>query len=551
MLKSILWSQQVYNYHHYNRVIYYLQKIPGLGMLFSDDLYRLKGKGSLTAVLNLLWTFFSQIFRKSLYFFFIFIHTEIIVLALADGPGIDLDVFSSFVFSLMILGLFTGSWYKIYVPNPNDPLDKLMVGQLGQEANLHMANRLIRYHGQFFIFYGGVLSVAFILFDQPAWQALALTLLLLGVRLLTQRLMFSLFRSRLHRPLPLWWTVMGVSSILGLGLLAYSLFNVDVSSVTPYLLGWPALFVGLFATVGAIGLLSTYPDYSSLLNQLMNDSQMKKASQTAAELKRSQVSLKEGGIRLKDQPASRYEDLEGVAYINVIFFDRLGHLLTATRRKYVLGLTIGLAIFLSMVFVLIFVFGDGTALPAQEVESFFSGPIFAVLIYFGLILSIGEKYVNFCFYNMDRYLMKHHFYRQPDVLLASIGFRFRKAMQLNLPILLVSILGLSVLYVMVGGRSFVPLLLTWLATLVVISFFNLHALYMYYLIQPYNEKMDVVSPIYKLSNFIIFMVPIILINNVGRVSVLFLVALLVFMALYSVAGWFAVRHLAPKTFKLK
>jgi|GEM_PF-1301973 len=117
-------------------------------------------------------------------------------------------------------------------------------------------------------------------------------------------------------------------------------------------------------------------------------------------------------------------------------------------------------------------------------------PIFVFVAY---TLSIGRQATAAMFSNCDVTMLKYKFYREKSVIISNFYVRLKKIMRLNLPIFLPLFAAILLIdeYIHAGAQSVFTLprvLITFAAVAVIWLFFSFHDLFVYYVLQPYNEE---------------------------------------------------------------
>ncbi|HHW4958020.1 TPA: hypothetical protein ACU0L5_002172, partial [Streptococcus suis] len=133
-------------------------------------------------------------------------------------------------------------------------------------------------------------------------------------------------------------------------------------------------------------------------------------------------------------------------------------------------------------------------------------------------------------------------------IIAGFNYRFLQTCKLNL--IFATCLFLAI---MVLGRfafSLETILLTALLLLSLTALFSFHDLFIYYILQPFTNDMDVVNPLYKFLSGALYWVAYLNTRiNVGSHTYILLVSLAM-IAYVSIGYWILLKK-APQTFRLK
>ena len=110
-------------------------------------------------------------------------------------------------------------------------------------------------------------------------------------------------------------------------------------------------------------------------------------------------------------------------------------------------------------------------------------------------------------------------------------------------------LGTVILLLVTGGTALINYVIIFLFIIILSVFFSVHYLVIYYLLQPYNEKMEMKKVSYTIVSLVTYLVAYTL-NDIRMPSLYFSLIGLLFTVGYIVVGLRLVYKKAPKTFKL-
>lgn len=536
--------QQVNIAQTYNKIIFYLQKIPIIGKKIPNRFYNAKNFKNVITIIGAIGYFLSQILTKALYFGVLFILSLAISGAGATNAQELSTVFLTLLFFFSMIG---GTFFKIKRIDPGDLADILFIKQLNLEEKKYYHAQMILIYGTFFITYSLTLGITLFLIGESVIHALFFSILLISLRLLVQVFYIYSYRPNKTSPEKLYNILTVLSIIIGL-LLAILYLNGLIQPQLPNFFHWGSMLAGLTLMSVTIPVLKNTEKYDYIVRTALTS---EKIQETQAFIKNAQVTevqLKEDDLT-EDKVVQVESDAAGITFINEVFFARLGHLLK--KRIRISGIVLSI-LFLVVIGILIGVdYFQVAEITSAQVENVFAGPWHIMIIYISSLAYIGEYFTKFCFYNMDRMLMKNNYYRKPEYLLESIWIRFKIAIRYNLPIFILISAGTALVYFIAGGQSFSILFLALLSTFVMMIFFSLHFLFLYYLIQPYTENMENKSPIYAIATFLTFYAPYILLQSTDTLSQSIVLIIYGFGILYLIVGLLAVAKLAPKRFKLR
>ena len=536
--------QQLKMTQNYNRILFYLQRIPLLGKKISNRFYNAADFKTAISVIGAIAFFLQQFLSKALYFGFLFIASYA---SIQLNTGNQQEVSTIFMVLLFYYSIITGTFTKINEIDPGDMFDILCIKQLNMEAKRYYHAQMILEFGLLFISYSIMLGVTFYFLNLPIIYALSFTLFMLGLRLTAQVLYLMIYQVEKKTYGKLYNFIMITAIAISFFLTPIYIGGVFELPV-PNLFQWPLMLIGLALIGVTVPFLKNTNKYREIVQTALTSERIERVQTVVRDAQAIGVQLKEDDLT-EENVVPVESAATGITYINEIFFARLGHLLKKRIRRTLIVLAV---IFLVLIGVILGANYFGVIeLPLTEAEIMLAGPWHVIIIYVSSFAYVGEHFTKFCFYNMDRMMMKNNYYRKPEYLLEAIWIRFKIAIRYNTPIFLLLSVGLTVLYFVAGGRSIPILLLALLSTLVMMVFFSVHFLFLYYLIQPYTENMENKSPIYSIATFVTFYAPAILIQVTDVLSPKVVLIIYGFILVYLVVGLFAVTKLAPKRFKLR
>lgn len=536
--------QQLKMTQTYNRILFYLQRIPVIGKKIPNRFYNAADFKTAISVIGAIAFVFFQFLTKALYFGILFAlsHASFFI-----DSGNQQDPRTILMTLLFFYSVFAGTIVKIKRIDPGDMFDILCIKQLNMEAKRYYHAQMLLEYGLFFISYSVMLGVTFYFMNLPIVHALSFTLLLLGLRLAAQVLYINIYQEEKETPEKIYNFIM-------LPTIAISFFIAPIyiggafEVPLPNFFHWNSMLIGLVSIGVTVPILKNTNKYSEIARTALTSERIEMTQTVVRDAQVLGVQLNEDDLT-EENVVPVESASTGITYINEIFFARLGHLLKKRIRRTLIVLAV---IFLVLIGIVLGANYIGVIeLPLAEAEIMLTGPWHVIIIYVSSFAYVGEHFTKFCFYNMDRMMMKNNYYRKPEYLLEAIWIRFKIAIRYNMPIFLLISVGLTVLYFVAGGRSIPILLLALLSTLVMMVFFSVHFLFLYYLIQPYTENMENKSPIYAIATFATFYAPAILVQVTDALSSRIVLIIYGFIIVYLAVGLFAVTKLAPKRFKLR
>lgn len=530
-------------FEKYNRFIYWLQKLPLLGRHIPNRFFKATEVKWFLFAFQVLPSIFNYLARSALYVSFAYGLGRVISNFL---PKLVVrEVHSPFLSALVVMICFSVFLFESFDFKMINRTDMTLLNAVRifriEPKSYFLANELLG-AARGLIFRGSVFSVFFLLNGMSWLRALGFVLFIAGLRLSVKMLALSLYNNR------------RVNKEKSLNRLSVFLFLLAFGlSLTLIFLGkafnpllffsWQAGLLGVALWVGGIISLKNNRDVNGLTKSLVTHEAMREQETFLENVEVQAVAVKDKDIDFSEkQPQS--SQLTGIPYLNALFMKRMGkHLGKGVRIR--LGIIASLIV-LVLILVRFFPAVSQRTFTLKEFNSLLFISVFA-----GYIIYIGESYMKFCFYHLDRPLLKFNYYRQPQVVLATLKTRFVASIKHNLPIFLL----LNVLYVTIYLLFFkwtlAGILLLILGQILSMTFFSFYFLYLYFLLQPFTDGMKIKSPAYSILTGIFYIGA----YQIFRLSSLMNIALIIGIAMamlaFLVLGYFAVLHFAPKTFRLK
>jgi|GEM_PF-2495195 hypothetical protein len=254
----------------------------------------------------------------------------------------------------------------------------------------------------------------------------------------------------------------------------------------------------------------------------------------------SRVKLKDKEFTVEELQYDKTNKKEGFAFLNEIFFKRHRRILNGPIIKQAVVITF---LFLVGVILSIFIKDFNTEYIAGVKKLF---PVFIYVLY---MISTGQKATKAMFYNCDISLLHYGFYKTKDAVLATFTIRAKYLIFANMiPAGLLAV-GIILLGAITGG-SVQPLIPIGVMIIVLSIFFVIHNLFLYYIFQPFTTELNVKNPLYKLFQFITYILCYISLQ-LKNMSITFLIIVVGLTLIYSIAALITVYRIAPRTFIIK
>lgn len=540
-LLRILW--QIDGVTRYNTLIYWLQKLPLIGRRIPQACYRLKeGKVFLTVIHGLIFPF-SILAQMALYVGICFTLAHIVrawfseYTWYASPKPFTLSLLWLVIFSLLLM---TTLDIKLVTRDDMDLAKAIRQFHLLPRDYLK-AKQLMRL-GRELLFHVLALGIYFTLNHFTFWPAISFTLLVSGVRLFLKVIFVPLYDRKgddkekyLNRLL---FSLFGIAFLVSGGLLVLgNRFAPQIFfSIPAGCLGFVLWGYGFYRLISDAEL-------DTLTRSVVTHETMKERVAVMENVHTVEVAVKEKDIDLSPQKKHRLQGLTGIAYLNAIFLQRMGKRL---RKGVTIRLLIvGLAIVAELIGLYYFRHQLGQVKHQEFVRILYVSLVSGYLIY------VGESYIKFCFYHLDRPLLKFNDYRQREVILATLKTRFWSIIKHNIPIFVAANLFVLILYVALFPLVWTEMVLIVMVQFLSMSFFSLYFLYLYFLLQPFTEGLKSKNVLYNVLTFIVYYLVYQLFRFTTDMTMPIFLIILFGMILILGVGYLAVYYLAPKTFRLK
>jgi hypothetical protein len=253
------------------------------------------------------------------------------------------------------------------------------------------------------------------------------------------------------------------------------------------------------------------------------------------------VALKEKNFSKSDLQSKKFEKKKGFAYLNAIFFERHKLLLV----KPVLIRIVCIAI-LWVAAVIASHFIPDFADKFSNANAIL--PLFVFVMYF---LSLGERICKAMFLNCDISLLRYPFYREKNAILSNFKVRLFEIAKLNFVVAFAvsaAVLGLALVCRLNWPTS--SMLLFVLSIFSLSLLFSIHHLFLYYVFQPFTAELGMKNPFYSIIHYAVFFLCY-LCTKIKSPPSFFTLTVLAVTLIYMVAAVILVYKLAPKNFRVK
>lgn len=281
-------------------------------------------------------------------------------------------------------------------------------------------------------------------------------------------------------------------------------------------------------------------DYHRVLNRLYTVEIQMKLKKTVEASGFADVKLNEKKFKQTDLNTTKFNNKKGFQYLNAIFFERHRSMIWRPMWiQLIVAVVLGAALVV------------GTMLAPevlQEGATAMMGAysVFAFVLY---VVSTAPRMTRAMFYNCDVSLLHYPYYRTKHAVLATFRYRLSRVVLCNLIPVLVLAAELTVI-LPYNGIPLQEVLLLDLVLILLSLFFSVHFLFLYYILQPYTEELNVKNPLFSLVNAVTYGLCFFCYMSQPPTDV-FTVVVLILTVVYIPGALWAVSKYAPKTFRLK
>lgn len=520
-----------------NQLIYWLTRVKLLNQVFTDKLYAVEdGKLALSMMVSI-YRVFKALLGKAFYLGL----TWLVPLAMSDMKFFTPESFVVSVWIFFWLSFVAGTMIQPISMEPSQ-LKYTCVRQMGMDATEYQKTEMLTHHlaafagfTPFLMVWGGVTGAGVL-------RGLLLSLALAAVRLMAEWFHLALY-AKLHRIPSAKVAYILVLTVLCMGA-AYAPMPFGlVPDLAQYLLH--PVTVALLVALGCVcaWAISRYPHHYQLV---LDTCQRDKIPGVDAQKKANSAQFEQ--VKLRDSDLDTRADFSrfhGWNYLQAIFFRR--HRRMLLKPFYVVLAILGGATVVAVG--AIFWLGRGEVRPVfDEVTHFL--PICVFLLYL-MDNTVGERICKAMFYNCDLALLRYGWYRERDAILKNFFLRWRMLSGVNLLLSGAACVVFILLTLLAGGRPPMGEFILFLLALLSLGvFFATHSLAMYYLFQPYTSELDTKSPLFKILNFVMYVVCYAALQ-VKSTPTWFALLVFAVTVVYSVVMLLLVLRRAPKTFRVK
>ncbi|MEF2243637.1 hypothetical protein V1L65_01700 [Paenibacillus sp. IITD108] len=535
MLNSFRTLQSIKTSTAINIFIYYLQKLPFIKRLVTDELYaNLSAKQALTIVVSIIRIIWNVLLRL------LYIGLIVYLPAVWLGEGLPKDVlWQYFVHIFFVISFIVSGTSSAVMLEPKR--EKYVAIKLFRiHPNSYMRSSLTLRYIAFFVYLLPVLLLFGLLLKGSFIQILLLCLSVTLWRIAVEYLHLKLYEKTniiLIKQQAIVWLVIGLGYIAAF--LPLYLHHVPATSK---LLLHPVAFILIgFMGIAAAFQLHRYRDYRAITDAATRrDDPLLNLGRMITEAQQTSVKTKESDYAKQPAHSEQLERKEGFDYLNALFFARHHSIVTSPYYKRLAIIAIAGVIIIA-----------GLLLFQQQladinIETRIILPFLFMVMYF---LTIGEKLCKAMFYHCDISLLRYGFYRHAAY--RHFRIRFYKILVQNTVISVLLGLVLTIALMLAGTNLWnADIAYLWLSVLALALFFSVHHLFLYYIFQPYTTELNIKNPFYYfITSFVSALSAIAIVMRPEPLGFAIFIALLAIA--YTIIAHFLVRKRGHHTFTLK
>ena len=519
MWNSLKYGLEIDIVYSINSFIYALRKLPVLKDLFTNDIYKNTTTKKVIGSFGIIISIFRNILLKYLYFFIIY------YISIKAFSKTSKDTFIHMYFFLTIVGMFIHNQLL-------DPSKKKYFSIVLFNMDATSYFRAVLLWNQFKLLLWN--SIFLFIFSSKLKIPIPITIQLIifsfFIRLIGEALLIIFFKKNHY----MWYsnTKYYFSVVITILLLALlPIINIYLSYI---FISIGTIIATIFGIICFIYLIKI-KDYKLMYKELTHMTNPMDSKNNDNYLKQSMVE-----VRNKDKyiNSKKIEGKEGYDYLNTIFYERHKEILQRSAKRY--------SLILLIIYIILIYFIMNNLYP-KTIDSFIKIHIqwLPIVMFF---INRGAIMTQAMFYNCDHALLKYNFYREPKTLLGLFKKRLVTIIKVNLLPAIVIGIGNIIVYFLTNNKDLI--IINILLVLSLNIFFSVHYLVIYYLLEPYNDNMEMKSIPYLIISIVTYFLSY-SITKITITPTILAIIVLVFTIIYIPLSLLLVYKYSPATFKIK
>lgn len=533
-----MWHDIILIYHvsmtkKVNGLFYFLQKLPFIGKRIPSRIYQFFRLKKTLSIFAFIFSILGSVLKNFLYLFICYM-LPIMFLYIKQDPIPRTQMQQVFFLTLTILTILgTCSNSKMWTC---DDETIIMIKQLHMESKRYMLHHSLFTYTINTISLGiGSLPICLILWISPAYA------LLIAIAYLCSHLAMDacyLYLYERYHSFILFHKAYKPTMLITCLLLAYGILFSKINITIGYRSMYIFTIISFIGVMFAYHYLKTTNTYTVSMRRIIQDYQSVGLNNDI-KTQTLDVALNEKDYSKSELTENIHHKKHGYPFMNALFFKRHKHLIyKPIKHRIIILLVIMLFVIISSFFI-----KD----PIDEGDILKLMPPFVFILY---MLNISQRTCKAMFMNCDASLLHYGYYRTPQAILTNFRIRLKALILYNLPVTLLLCLLITITCIFYHiDFTFWTMALFHTTMLLLSIFFSVHYLFIYYITQPYDEKLEIRNPLMNIVNGAIYVLCYLCINLEGNFY--FSIGVLAATILYLMIALPLVWHFAPKTFHLK
>ncbi|GAA0182454.1 hypothetical protein SH2C18_48300 [Clostridium sediminicola] len=526
-----------------NTFIYFLKRVPLLGKVISDNLYKETNIKIVLGIISEIFSIIGGFLKKALYLGLMILLPSFLINHYLLK---DINLLPEFLHIFFFLSFIIGTLSKPIIFDKQNKKAYDMIVLMRADAKEFYLFELLINRIMNFIWFTLPLVIIGNFIGLSAGKAAVTILELTAFKFIGEWLYVFIYEKK----------VKGLkdksfddnSLIISIIVIAALIFAYALPSF-----GWTIKFdsllfnlmfesISVIAGTMALIYLFRYRKYKAIAKKFLTMDSITSFDDIMKDAKFSDVKVDEDKISKESLDKEIYKDKQGYEYLNALFFLRHKRIISRPIRTRVIIIGIG---FIACVTAALF-FPQSKEKLTVVIHN--GAPAWVFIMY---LMSTTERVCRAMFHNCDVSLLGYAFYREGKVILTNFTYRLRRIVFFNLIPAFVLCIALCLVLLISGARNLIIGTIPIFLCIICLScFFSIHYLFMYYVLQPYTKNMEVKSPLFKFINGAVYFLSYISIK-IKTTSLYFAYGVIGVTFVYMMIALYLTYKLAPKTFRLK
>jgi len=535
MVRTFINSFKVSFTQNANISIYFLKRIPLVGKKIPERLYKQTRSKVIMEIISGIWGLLCTFFKKFLYLGVMIILPSLFI------AGDTSPILPEFLHIFFFLSFVLGSLMESTVFDINDMSAFYMITLMKSDPRKYYLGEILYRRLKLFIYFLFPIIIIGLIMGFSPLKAVVIIIELIAFRFMSDWLhLFTyektgmILAEKSFFVFPLLLVSLAASyalPVLGVTIdFQFILFNIFI--IIPLLILGAASFIYLWK----------YKKYPQISKYILTRDKLFDMENFEADLNFESVKLDENNMNKEDLITKIYDKKQGYEYLNSLFFLRHRKILVSPIKTIVT--TIGVIFLICMCLILFFP-------NIRKLIPDIIGRSTPLLVFIMYLMSTGDRICKAMFYNCDISLLRYHYYREGNIVLANFTSRLKMTILLNIVPAIALCLAIAGVIAASGSNSrFISLIPLFLCIICLSCFFSIHHLFMYYVLQPYTAELTVKSPSFTIITVVMYLVCYACLQ-IHTSSYYFTLGVLIVTLLYMAVALILTYKLAPRTFKLR